>query len=288
MNDKDWSTLLVLNKTKNITKAAEKLHISQPALSHRIQQLENEFSITIMTRGKKGIVLTTEGELIVDYAKSMTGYLRQLKDSLSEINSKVTGELRIGVSSNYALYKLPLILKNFIEVYPDIQIIVKTGWSTDILKAFLDEEIHIGIIRGNYDWDGPKILINEDPMCLISQHFIDFNNLPSLPRIDYKTDPDLKLIIDNWWHDWFLKPPFIAMEVDRLVTCREMVLNGLGYGIVPRYILDNTEEELFIHDLKTPDERAISRKLSMFYRSNELSLSVVKVFVEFIKERRHH
>lgn len=288
MNDKDWSTLLVLNKTKNITKAAEKLHISQPALSHRIQQLENEFSIKIMTRGKKGIILTTEGELIVDYAKSMTGYLRQLKDRLSEINSKITGELRIGVSSNYALYKLPLILKNFMEVYPDIQIIVKTGWSTDILKAFLDEEIHIGIIRGNYDWNGPKILINEDPICLISQHIINFNYLPNLPRIDYKTDPDLKLIIDNWWHDWFSTPPFIAMEVDRLVTCREMVLNGLGYGIVPRYILDDTEEELFIHELKTPDERAISRKLSMFYRSNELSLSVVKVFVEFIKKRRHH
>ncbi|WP_209124588.1 LysR family transcriptional regulator [Alkalihalobacillus sp. BA299] len=287
MNDKDWSILLTLNETSNITKAAEKLHISQPALSYRIQQIEEEFSIKIFTRGKKGLHLTKEGEYIVDYARSMTGYLRQLRDRLSEINNTVTGELRIGVSSNYALFKLPVILKDFMKLYPDVQIIVKTGWSNEILKSFLDEEIHIGIIRGNYDWNGPKVIIEEDPVCLISKDPINFSDLPNLPRIDYKTDPDLKFLIENWWKDWFSQPPLIIMEVDKLAACREMVLTGLGYGIIPRYMLNNNDNGLYIHDLKTPKNKAIFRKLSMFYRTNDLSLSVVKVFVDFIKERKH-
>lgn len=289
MDEKDWSILLTINRERTITKAAEKLHISQPALTYRLQQIENKFSTKIFIRGKKGIKLTTEGEYLVTYAKEMTINLRNLKDRLLDLSTNISGELRIGVSSNYAHYRLPLILKDFINKYPLIQINVKTGWSSDILNSFLAEEIHIGIIRGNYDWDGPKVLMEDDPMCIISKNNINFNNLPYLSRIDYKTDFDLKQLIERWWQSWFSESPLITMEVDKLETCKKMVVHGLGYGVIPRYILHNKDEEqsLYLQNLTTPDNQVIYRKLWMFYRSNELTLRVVKAFVDFIKDRHN-
>lgn len=285
MNEKDWFILSSIHKEKNITKAAENIHISQPALTYRLQQIENELAIKIFSRSKKGIKFTAEGEHLVNYANEMIIHLRKLKDRLLDMSDNVHGELRIGVSSNYAHYKLPAILKKFMSIYPNIQIKVKTGWSTNILKALLDEEVHVGIIRGDYDWDGPKVLINEDPMCLISKQTINLEELPKLPRISYKTDPNLKELIEKWWQSRFTQPPLETMEVDKLETCKEMVINGLGYGIIPRYLLQNEEQGLFIKNLRTSDGQPIFRKLWMFHRANELDLTVVKAFVEFIKQK---
>lgn len=284
MDEKDWVILQTIYQEKNITKAAEKLFISQPALTYRLQQIEDNLSIKIFSRSRRGIKFTAEGEHLVDYAHKMIVELRKLKDRLLDMSQSTKGELRIGVSSNFAHYKLPKLLDDFIRIHPAVQFKVYTGWSIEILKLLETEEIHIGIIRGEYKWQGPKALIDEDPMCLIYKKPINLHELPNLPRINYKTDPDLKQLIEKWWNSKFTEPPLITMEVDKLETCKEMVLNGLGYGIIPRYLLQKDEQHLFIQNLTTPDDQLILRKLWMFYRTNEMKLSVVKAFVDFIKQ----
>lgn len=283
MDEKDWYILKMIYEEKNITRSAERLHTSQPALTYRLNQIQDEFSSKIFSRGKSGIRFTPEGELIVSYANNMIAQLSKLKDQLANMNEKIQGELRIGVSSNYAHYKLPSILEKFLSIYPDVQVKVNTGWSSKILKLFQNEELHIGIIRGDYQWDGPKLLLDEDPMCLISKDPIDINELPKHPRISYKTDQNLKFVLDKWWQSKFNEEPLISMEVDRLETCKEMVKTGLGYGIIPSFLLEN-ENNLFIQNITTPDHKFIYRKLWMFYHANEMNLSAVRAFVEFIRD----
>jgi DNA-binding transcriptional LysR family regulator len=282
MDDKDWYMLKTLYEEKNVTRSAERLLISQPALTYRLRQIEEDFSIKIFSRSKTGIKFTTEGEHLVDYANQMIVHQRKFRDRLLEIDNNAQVELRIGVSSNYAHYKLPDILEEFLQHYPDTQIKVNTGWSRDILDLFKNEEVHIGIIRGDYEWDGPKLLMNEDPMCLISKDPINMHELPNLPRISYKTDPNLEQLLDSWWREKYSQPPLINMEVDKLETCKEMVKKGLGYGIIPHYILKKEDHNLFVQNIKTKNNTFIYRKLWMFYRVDEMSLSVVKAFVSFI------
>ncbi|MCP8615664.1 LysR family transcriptional regulator [Salirhabdus salicampi] len=287
MDLKDWFMIKTIYDARNITRAADQLHISQPALTYRLKQIETELSIKIFSRSRRGIIFTPEGEYLVEYATSMMTQYRQFKDRLMDMKGSVHGELRIGISSNYAHYKLPPILKEFLDMYPNIQTKVNTGWSASILKSFLNEEIQIGIVRGEYDhdWDGPKILMNEDPMCLISKKPLHFNNLPNLPQISYKTDQNLKHLIDKWWKNNFNRPPHIMMEVDKLETCKELIKQGLGYAVIPRYLLQNEEETLFVQNLRTPEGELIYRKLWLFYREKEMNLSVVKSFVDFIQAK---
>jgi DNA-binding transcriptional LysR family regulator len=286
MNEKDWVILQAVYQEKNISRAAHKLYISQPALTYRLNQLAEQLNIQIFVRGKREIKFTKEGEHLVKYAHKMLTEIMKLKDQLQDLKQQISGELRLGVSSNFAQYKLPAILKSFNDHYPNVQFNVHTGWSMQVLELLDKDEVHIGIIRGDYEWNDSKLLMDSDELCLISKKYIVLEELPNLPRIRHQTDPDAKRAMEQWWQENFNQPPYISMEVDKLETCKEMVLKGLGYGILPRYLLEDKDryEDLFIQPLLRSDGKPILRKLWAFYREEDTKLSVVKTFVNFLKE----
>ncbi len=283
MDEKDWIILDTIYKERNITKASEKLYISQPALTYRIKQLEDDFNINILIRGKKGVEFTSEGEYLVQYANQMISDLRKVKEHLQNIDDQLKGTLRLGISSIFARYELPIILRRFLKLYPDIEVSLKTGWSYDIIHMMQKEEAHAGIVRGNYNWPGMKILLNTEKIYVVSSHEIDLKELPSLPRINYETDHTLKTIIDNWWQETYDIPPNYTMEVDRIDTCREMVKNGLGYAILPDICIKETGE-LFKVEISSPEnQEKYSRQTWLIFRESALELSIVNAFVEYMK-----
>lgn len=81
MEEKDWVLLKTLYEQQTLTKTAEILFVSQPSLTYRIQQLEKEFGITIIYRGRRGIEFTPQGEYLARYAKDMLHQLQQTKNS---------------------------------------------------------------------------------------------------------------------------------------------------------------------------------------------------------------
>ncbi|MGG4396433.1 LysR family transcriptional regulator [Paenibacillus thiaminolyticus] len=284
MEEKDWIILETLHHEQNITKAAEKLYISQPALTYRIQQLEKEFGVKIVNRGRRGIQFTPQGEHLVKYAKDMRLQLRQTKEFLRNMDNKVTGILRLGVASNIATYILPSILKQFLEQYPDVEVRVMTDWSSNLVHSVYSQHVHIGMIRGDYDWPDEKHLMMEENICIVSKHEIHLQDLPSLPRINYKTEPSLQNTIDLWWKERYSLPPNIAMEVDKMETGKEMVLNGLGYAILPTIVLGG-QEDLYKINLTTQHGEPWKRKSWMIYRKESLNLTLIKEFVDFMKSR---
>ncbi|WP_374017506.1 LysR family transcriptional regulator [Paenibacillus thiaminolyticus] len=284
MEEKDWIILETLHHEQNITKAAEKLYISQPALTYRIQQLEKEFGVKIVNRGRRGIQFTPQGEHLVKYAKDMRLQLRQTKEFLRNMDNKVTGILRLGVASNIATYILPSILKQFLEQYPDVEVRVMTNWSSNLVHSVYNQHVHIGMIRGDYDWPDEKHLMMEENICIVSKYEIRLQDLPSLPRINYKTEPSLQNTIDLWWKERYSLPPNIAMEVDKMETGKEMVLNGLGYAILPTIVLGG-QEDLYKINLTTQHGEPWKRKSWMIYRKESLNLTLIKEFVDFMKNR---
>ncbi|RXT00681.1 LysR family transcriptional regulator [Ammoniphilus sp. CFH 90114] len=283
MDNQDWVILHTLFAEKNITKTADKLRISQPALTYRLQQLEQEFEIKIVHRGRRGVAFTPQGEHLVKYADEMLLQLRKTKEYLQNMDTKVQGTLRLGVSSIFARYKLPTILKNFHSQYPDVDFNVTTGWSEEVINHVYQQKVHIGIIRGDYNFPFQRKLLLEENMCIVSQKQIDINDLPNLPRIYYNTDTSLKKLIDNWWHERYSHPPLITMEVDKMETCKEMVLNGLGYAILPNILL-NENEDLFIAKCTTLDGVPLIRRTWMVLREEDLEISIIKSFVNFLEK----
>ena len=235
MDEKDWDAIRILYEEKNITRAAERLYISQPALTYRFKNLEKSFGTSLFFKIKGGIEFTSEGVHLAGYAEEMIVKLQKTKDYMLNMQDEVRGTLRLGVSSNFAQYRLPKILKKFSTNYPNVQFNVNTGWSTDIMKLLDSSSVQLGILRGNYDWYGMKTLLHKERLCIISKKEIDMENLPDLPLINYKTDSSLKNLINDWWNDRFTEPPLVIMETDRQETSKEMVKNDLGVAIYQRF-----------------------------------------------------
>lgn len=284
MDEKDWVMVQTIFEERNISKAAERLYISQPALTYRLQQLEKEFGTMIVARGKRGVEFTSQGEYIAQYARDMILQFRNTKEYVQNMDKEIKGALRIGVSSIFARYVLPSILKDFVELYPNVDIQLKTGWSTEINHMLHKEEVHLGFVRGNYVWQEEKFLLREEPILIVSKKPIkSVMELPSLPRINYETDQSLKSIIDNWWQETFEEPPTITMEVDRIETCKQLVLMGLGYAILPTMCLEKGDD---VHTIKLTrkGKKPIMRDTWMLYRKRSLSLSPVNAFVNFLQQ----
>lgn len=284
MEDKDWSILETLYKEQNITRTAEQLYISQPALTYRLQQLEKEFGITIVNRGRRGIQFTPQGEYLVKYAKEMKLQLNKTKEFLWNMEANVSGVLRLGVSGSIAAYKLPGLLKNFLEYYPNVEVKVTTNLSSELVQAVYKQDVHIGMIRGDYKWADEKHLLMEEYICIVSKKPIELSELPSIPRITFKTDMSLQNAIDYWWQEHFSQPPTITMEVDKMETCKEMVINGLGYAILPTIVLGG-QEDLYKINLCSKFGEPIYRKSWMIYKKDSLEFKLTKTFVDFVKSQ---
>jgi DNA-binding transcriptional LysR family regulator len=281
MDEKDWHILINLHELRNITKTAQRLYITQPALTYRIKQLEKEFKTNLISRGKRGIEFTVKGEYLVQYAKDMRDQLRDAKENISNLDKNVQGTLRLGVSGLFARYELPVLLKEFLKLYPDVEISLKTGWSSKIHQMLQKEEAHLGIVRGPYNWKENKVLFQEEKICIASNKKIEVEDLPFLPRINYMTDQSLRNTIENWWQETFKVPPKISMEVDRIETCKELVLNGLGYAILPEICIKNNDP-LYTAPIILNDNSFLLRQTWIFYRNVTLELAQVKAFIEFL------
>ncbi|TVY11686.1 LysR family transcriptional regulator [Paenibacillus cremeus] len=298
MNEKDCLMLQFISEEQNLTKAAERLFITQPALTYRLQQIEKDFGVPIITKNTRGVKLTPEGEYLVKYAQKNLIELRNTKDYLVSMRNEVTGNLRIGVFSYFGLHSLPPLLRNFLNAHPNVQINVHTGLSDEIFELLQLEEIHLAIVRGDFHWFDQKYLVHEGYISVISQERIELEQLPKLPRINYKvpkltgkssstyvqSHSSLSRTIEEWWYERFNVPPFITMQVDTYETCKEMVKNGLGYAIIPSMFV-KPDEKLHQIPLVWNNGEPIKRDTLMLYREASLQYTVVNRFISYIKNQ---
>ncbi|MGG1398908.1 LysR family transcriptional regulator [Bacillus salipaludis] len=292
MDYRDWEILKVLYSQKNLTKAARLLFITQPALTNRLKHMQEELGVKIVTRESRGIHFTPEGEYLVQCADNILAQYNKIVEHVrnmgNDSGNEVVGTLKLGVSNFFANYELPYILKLFKRKYPHVEFKVITGWSKEVTKLIHNKDVHIGFIRGDYSCRGlKKHLLFEETVSVTSREAIDIADLPNLPRIDYNGDFLLKSLIDNWWAENYSQPPFISIEVDQVDTCKEMVINGLGYGFLSSRML-NEIDALYKIVLTDQKGKPILRRTWIYYHKESLEWNVVKAFVNFIETLNDH
>ena len=107
MNDKDWEIIKTLHEERSITRAANRLYLSQPALTYRLDQIEKEMDIQLFMRSTKGINFTSAGERLVTYAEKMLREYFDMKRFVKSQDGQINGMLRLGSSAVFAHNQLP-------------------------------------------------------------------------------------------------------------------------------------------------------------------------------------
>lgn len=291
MDTNDWIILKTISEERSLTKTAERLYISQPSLSYRLNKLEKEFGVTILNRHSTGVSFTTQGEYILKYSEEMLEKLRFIKDSVQNMREPVSGSLKLGISTVFAKFKLAPILKTYHNRFPCVEIDLKTGSSTLQLPDMLENKVvDIIIRRGDFNWPEKKHILFEEPCGIVSAYPIEFNQLPSTPWI--QDDMAIITSADKEFYDWWLSkfsssPPTNIIQVNSIEASIQMVSEGLGWTILPKIHITN-RRSLYFYPLIWPYGQPMLQKTVMAYRYTSFEQPAVRTFVDFILNECSH
>lgn len=233
MNIDDVKLLVMLGEEMNLTTTAQRLYITQPALTYRLRGIEKELGATLFVRHSRGLELTAAGKIVLNYALTFSEEYSNLRERVALAGGNHHFTLHIAVSPAYTKYKLPAFLSKFAKKNADIDIFVESHNSTTCLDLLREKKVQIAIIRGEHFWSGGSEYLGSDAICLVSNKEMNLDALPEEPFISYLTDPILTKTISDWWIEYFKTPPHTIMHINDSDACRQFVSEGLGYSILP-------------------------------------------------------
>ena len=188
MNTKQMDYIIETAKTLNLSRAAENLFISQPALSYQIKVIEEEVGFAIFDRVGKSIRLTPAGQQLVTSLQRISVDLQFAIEQAQNMGEIYTDSIKIGFASRSALYYLPEAMKLFEQMHPDVQIVPEIQAPNDSLTAFLHKELDLILLPKQEAQKLSKVVIH--PLYM-SQIYLLCQQTDPLAQLDRVTAQDL-------------------------------------------------------------------------------------------------
>jgi DNA-binding transcriptional LysR family regulator len=222
----------------NLSRAAEALFITQPALTARIRALEAEIGEPLFRRGRRGMVLTDAGRTFLPYAERA---IRALRDGASAIERlPMAAELVLGAAPAISTYVLPDLLVRYESANPGVRLSVRTGHSEQILELAVRGDIDIGLVRELHHPALETLTLYDDELVLVVDpgHPLARQRHVSIGRLR-----DARLILFDRTSSYYdltnalFRPagslPRGVLELDHIDAAKQMVLAGLGIALLP-------------------------------------------------------
>jgi DNA-binding transcriptional LysR family regulator len=147
MADRRLQVFHTVAKLLSFTKAAEVLHMTQPAVTFQVRQLEEHFNTRLFDRTHNRVTLTRAGETVYTYARRIFDQYDEMENSVREITGEVSGVLTIGASTTVAEYMLPSLLGKFKAVFPDIRLSLKVSNTENVVAMVEDNVIDLAVVE---------------------------------------------------------------------------------------------------------------------------------------------
>ena len=250
MDIRQLRAFTAIAETGTFTAAAERVHVTQAAISMQIRQLETETGVRLFVRAPRRVLLTEAGEKLLERARVI---LREHDSALSELAALTgadKGRLRIGsASAMVSGDPLPQILKKLKAVHPGVEASVISGTSEDLVQRLMNGEIDAAFVSLPVEARGVQTeLLNEDQLVAIAsprhklakQKVVSAYALSSEKLILGERGGNTRRLIDQFFAQAGVTPN-VSMELSRLAAIKRMVEEDMGLGIVP---LQSVEEEV--------------------------------------------
>lgn len=249
-------------KELHFTKAAEKLGISQPTLSHQIKILEQEVGYPLFNRVGKKIELTKAGEIVQKEALNVQGSLQSMTSQITAFTKAEIGELKIAVLPGEITDLVSTLCIHFNRLYPNIKVVIQT--TDELEKAVLENQADFGIGFHFHQQDKLQVTkLYEEAFYLISnQHDgrkkIPFSAIFDSPIVLFPNKHQCRKILDRTSEEVGrqLDP---AVETSSIEAILNLVRNGVGHSVVSRTLYEfyDTEDLFFQHIEKPTLTRAV-------------------------------
>lgn len=237
MDEKDFILLHTLYECGNITHAADKLYLTQSALSKRIKAIERDLGCEIIVRTRKGVRFTPEGEMVLAHTSTAQRELEALRYELGASQGEICGTLRAGFSVNYSFVSLPDLLAEYSKLYPQVQLEITTGQSRHLLSSLQHGDLDVAVLRGDLPWDGMQYLLAQEQIYVACTKEHEGTPLDELTYINHTTDLSHTALMTRWLRENNFTNETNHINVTDLSTCQELVRRGVGWALLPEIVL---------------------------------------------------
>ncbi|SIT04470.1 LysR family transcriptional regulator, carnitine catabolism transcriptional activator [Neptunomonas antarctica] len=238
---KQLRAFVAVAKTRSFTEGCALVHLSQPALSVAIKNLEEELGGSLLARTTRTLSLTPEGEAFYPTAQRLLADLDEAVDEMHNRFALFRGKVAIASMPSFASNQLPLALRDFRNKYPQINMMVHDVIAEDVVDMVRSGRVEVGVsfdpgdtedLLFNPLFDDRFIAVLPEKHPLINQEVIQWQQLLQYDFIILQRPSSVRLLVDQMLEQegLALSPQF---ETHQLATIGRMVATGLGVSVVP-------------------------------------------------------
>jgi DNA-binding transcriptional LysR family regulator len=279
-------------RQRNLSRAAEALHVTQPGLSARLQGLERELRVALFDRSRRGMELTSAGRAFLPYAERAMDSLQAGQALLGEHASGLAGELAIGAAPAVGTYVLPRLLKRFVRDYPAVRLVVRTGHSEEIVDLVAARELEVGLVREIHRPGVALTPLYEDELLLVVPPGHEFARAG---RIEVERLSAATLILFDRTSSYYDATSAVfreagvvprgRIELDNIDAAKQMVAHGLGVALLPHTAVAGDIARGVLRAIEIVGLRPIRRQIFAARRAGQAVVSPAAVgFLEVLDQ----
>ena len=286
MNIQKYMAFVKTVEYGSFTKAAGVLDYSQSGISRMINDLEKEWRMSLLERGRAGVRLTSDGLKLLPFAQSVCNEYQKLQAQVEELNGLQSGLIRIGTFSSVATHWLPNIIKEFQKDYPNIDYELLLGDYTEIEGWISEGRVDCGFLRLPTRPEFETIFLEQDKLLVVlpeGHPMAGCGCFPVKALCDYPfmlLEKGAKAEISEIFEKCNIEPKVHFTTWDDYAIM-SMVESGLGISILPELILRRIPYRIVIKELDIP----AYRKIGLAMRDKKSASLAVKRFLDYLQYR---
>ena len=257
------TAFMAVAETGSFSAAAERLYITQPAISKRIALLEQQLEARLFDRVGRQIKLTEAGNALMPRARQVLMDVEDMARAIHDLSGEVSGKLRIGTSHHIGLHRLPPVLRQFSRDYPKVTLDIHFIDSEEAWEGVLHGELEMGVVtlppqpderlHSQVIWQDPLVFMCAPEHPLAKQTNLTLEALTGHSAILPSPVTFTRGIVERLFDEHNLKLD-IAMSTNYLETIHMMVSIGLGWSVLPATMVDSGVVELAV-DAPLPERQ---------------------------------
>lgn len=287
MNIQKYKAFVKAVEYGSFTKTAEALNYTQSGISRMINDLETEWSVSLLERGRAGVSLTSDGLKLLPQLKRICNEHEILMTQIEGLHDMQSGLIRIGTFSSVATHWLPNMIKIFKKDYPKIDFELLLGDYTEIESWILEGRVDFGFLRLPSKAELETIFLEQDRLLVVIPQDHPLANCDKFPINELLNNPFMllekgaKAEISEIFEKHHISPQVHFTTWDDYAIM-SMVENGLGISILPELILQRIPYQIIAKELEAPSFRNIGVAMR---EQKSLSLAA-KRFLEYLQYRK--
>lgn len=287
-------SFLEVARRGNVSRAAEALFLTQPAITARLKSLEQGLGVELFVRSHRGMKLSDAGRTFLPYAERAIATIDEGRAVMTNLRDGTTGSLVIAAAPAVSTYVLPAILRVFRTTHPQVRLGVRTGHTEEVLEMVLRGEAHIGIGRPVRHPDVDLISLFEDEMLLVvaARHAFAARGRVSMAELAGE-----RLVLfdrTSSYHELTSSlfrqagvVPASTLELDNVEAAKKMVQQGLGVALLPRMALSQELRSRSLRPVKITGAGAVRRPIVALRRKDAGEpIGPVAAFLDVLKTAR--